>query len=401
MPFVDGLGVHQAVSVEKFGGTTKGCGVHELFPVVHAGVGEDVGFGRIHPPGIEAQGKQVLFHLLPVQFPGVGVVGIVERTQVAAAYPVTHAVFDGLLVHPTLVGQFLEMFRAQVELRPDRNHDVCRGIVDFLHHGLGVGEAFQVEFVAAPGVLWPVGPVLDDVVDGNLQLSEGAQGGKQLVLCFVAFPALPVAHGPLGHDLGFSGQNAVPAHHFIGRIAGNEIVIQLTSHFRPQRQSPLFCFRTRTQGFQSQVGGAPVGQPFNLEGVFALSRQLGGKRIMVRVPGRAPPFSHHQLPVNPDLGVPGVIQIEPPGACRRRLDEAFPGDSRVVEAELFGKLLDLLQILVVDAGFQAFDKHACAVGQVGGRESAFVALFVEQTELVQVAVGPGVSEAGQGTVVPQ
>ena len=92
----------------------------------------------------------MVLHLLPEQFPCFGVVGIIEAIRIAGAYPVLQAVFNGLHVHPAVLGKLLEVFRGGVELGPYGYHDAPVHLMDFIYHALRVGETGLVKLMATP-----------------------------------------------------------------------------------------------------------------------------------------------------------------------------------------------------------------------------------------------------------
>ena len=109
----------------------------------------------------------MVLYLFPEELTRIGIVSIVERTQIARTYPVSDTVFYGLPIHPTFLVEFLIMLSRHIELGPHGNHYTAVHGMDRVHHPLGVGKTFRVEFMASPRILLPVQPVDDDVVDGN------------------------------------------------------------------------------------------------------------------------------------------------------------------------------------------------------------------------------------------
>ena len=120
--------------------------------------------------------------------------------------------FDIAHIQPALLLELLIIFRADVELGPDRNHNVSiKLIVKLFYHACRVGEAVCVEIVVAPFVFRPVEPVLHDIVQRDLSFAKFFDDREQLFLCLVAFAALPEAHRPLRHHRGLAGDCAIPA----------------------------------------------------------------------------------------------------------------------------------------------------------------------------------------------
>ena len=98
---------------------------------------------------------------------------------------------DGLGVHPSLAVQFLVMVGVAIELGPYTDHKASVHLVYLFQHSLRVGVARCFKLMAAPLVFFPVVPVLDDVVNGDVAFPELRQSIGQFFLCLVAFTALP------------------------------------------------------------------------------------------------------------------------------------------------------------------------------------------------------------------
>ena len=82
---------------------------------------------------------EILIHLAPEDFAGLGVVGIVEGST--EAEPVVDVVGDGLTIHGTHVVELLVVVDGVVELRPYGDHEAAVHLVDAVDHSLGIGEA--------------------------------------------------------------------------------------------------------------------------------------------------------------------------------------------------------------------------------------------------------------------
>jgi len=234
--------------------------------------------------------------------------------------------------------------------------------VDAVDHGLGIGKPGGVEFVRAPGLLGPVKPVEDDVVEGDVPLAVLFDHPQQLIAGFVAFAALPIAHGPLGHDLRFPGEGAVAADHLIHVIPPDKVVIDLVAHLRPEGEGFLFFLRAGTQGFQPDIGDPSVGFPFQSDRITITGFQFTGKFVGVGVPGGAPPFGHHQLPVYPHFRITGIVKLEMEQPALLRFDLPFPDDGGVSEAEPLREVLYRFQVFIVNGCFVPFHKNIAGVG---------------------------------------
>ena len=206
----------------------------------------------------------MVLYLFPEELTRIGIVSIVERTQIARTYPVSDTVFYGLPIHPTFLVEFLIMLSRHIELGPHGNHYTAVHGMDRVHHPLGVGKTFRVEFMASPRILLPVQPVDDDVVDGNPTFAEFLQGREHLLLRVVLFTTLPITHCPLRHNRALAGQCTIAADHLVHIVAIYEVIVYLVLHFAPPGEFVLLFIGHRAEHSQSAVRDLPVGFPLNL-----------------------------------------------------------------------------------------------------------------------------------------
>ena len=96
-------------------------------------------------------------------------------------------------IHPTLGIEFLVVVGIAIELRPYRNHKATMHLVYVVEHLLGIRIARCLELVRTPLILGPVVPVLYDIIDGDMTLTELSEGTLNLILCFVTLTTLPEA----------------------------------------------------------------------------------------------------------------------------------------------------------------------------------------------------------------
>ena len=89
------------------------------------------------------------------------------------------------------------MLGIDIELRPDANHETSMQAVYVVNHLLWVGVAGLVELMASPLVLFPIAPVLHNVVNRNLTVAELLKGADKFVLGLIALTALPESQCPL------------------------------------------------------------------------------------------------------------------------------------------------------------------------------------------------------------
>ena len=169
LAFIDGLGVYKGIGVEIFGGRAKGVWRKQPLHVVQRQAVPEVGLGGVHPPGIDLSaetGVQGLVHLPPEHLSATIRIGIIERLKMAK--PVTKAV--GLRMGICITGLFklFVMVCIGVELGPDGNHETAIHCMHGVQHGLGGRIAGAVKLMTSPLVGFPVLPVLDNIVYGNV-----------------------------------------------------------------------------------------------------------------------------------------------------------------------------------------------------------------------------------------
>ena len=307
------------------------------------------------------------------------------------------------------------MLRIGVELGPYAYHEAAAHGVDGVHHLLGTGITVLVELMTAPLVVVPVLPVLDDVVDGDAALAELPQRADQLELVGIALAALPVAHGPFGHDLRLARQGAVAAYDLVDAVTLDEVIVDAVLHLAPPGHLVLEAFVDRAEHTQAAVAGAAVRLPFDTDGHAAALLQVDGELVAVGVPGGTPDLGDDKFAVDEDLGVAGIIQEEAEGPALLRLDLALEGDVRPGEIEV-GCTFNLLalrgyEILLVDGRLAAYldvvlrpvrPVRATDRRHVSARKGPFFAVFVIQGEhLVEVEIVPGISPAQERIAVPE
>src|SRR5262252_251764 len=166
-------------------------------------------FGRIHPPGIEADAEEALIHLIPVVFASFGVGRVVHRHGVGVVGRLS--IFE-LVDEPALLVHVVVIDGAGLEEWPDRNHEVEILLVQPVDHALGIGIVLVEDELA---LAIPPEPVLDDIVDGNMQLTIFRGHTENFILRLVAILALPETVRPLAEHRDLSGQLA---------IAGDDLV---------------------------------------------------------------------------------------------------------------------------------------------------------------------------------
>ena len=230
----------------------------------------------------------MVVHLAPEQLACIGVIGIVERTEIARTNPVFDTVTNGALIHPAIAVKFLEMFCRGIEFRPYRYHYMSVHVMDGIDHLFGLRESYRVKLMTPPCVFGPVEPVYDDVVKRNVASAKLCHSRKNFILSVVFLPALPVAHCPFRHDRRFAGEGAVAGNDIIHVFAVDEIIVNHVLHFPPPRHLLLrSCIGGRIHA-QTAVGYTAVRFPFDFHRNLLPFLEIHRELIAVGVPGSAP-----------------------------------------------------------------------------------------------------------------
>ena len=416
LTIVDGIGIDDAVGIEILRSRTKSRGTAECLAIPHGGAVADIGLRGIHPPGIDTiliLREEVVVHLFPEQLAGTGIVGIVERADIARAYPVVDIVRDGLMVHPALGIDFLVVVGIAVELGPDGNHEAATHLVYLVEHSLRIGIARGFKLVGAPLILLPVVPVLNDVVARNLALAELRQRADNLVGRLITLTALPEAQHPLGIDGSLACQRTVAADDLVGIAAGNEVIVHVLGHLAPDAE--LVLILTNLLGdTQTAIADTAVRLPLDAQLGTASLLEQGHELIGIGVPGRTPTLGHHLLTVDIHLDIAGIVEDEMVDAAGRSLNEALVGDRGAIELEVLRQVLDAAGLgaigqfrgggtveLVVDGVLVAHQLLAVLV-DIGTGQTAFLAMLVEELEgATQLQVVVGIAKTAVAVRVPQ
>ena len=194
--------------------------------------------------------------------------------------------------------QRLIMFRVGVELGPDGNHETAMEGVDAVQHAFRVRIALRIEGVTPPLVVFPILPVLHDVVHRDVAAAEFRKGTQQVLLCAVTLPALPEAQNPLGHDRRLSGQLPVALDDPVIVIGCDEIVIGQRLTFTPESEAGFRLGGLQGRYAKADVGDVAVRFPVDGKGHGLPRFQVDGELVTVGVPGRTPAAAHHFLPAH-------------------------------------------------------------------------------------------------------
>ena len=150
---------------------------------------------------------KVLVHLSPEHLACAGIVSVIERA--AIAQPVVDVIGNRLMVNPALGVEFLIVSNGVIELRPNAYHEAAVHLMNVVEHLLRVRIARSLEGVVAPGVEFPVVPVLHDIVNRNMALAELSQSLLNLCLRLVSLAALPETEHPLRINRSLARQGAI------------------------------------------------------------------------------------------------------------------------------------------------------------------------------------------------
>ena len=97
----------------------------------------------------------------------------------------------------SLFVKFSELLGLRTETRPDRDHEVGMFLMDVLDHLFAIRELLREEVHRVPQVVaTPVLPVLDDAVEGDLQLTILINDTFRFAGCLITLLRLPVTIGP-------------------------------------------------------------------------------------------------------------------------------------------------------------------------------------------------------------
>ena len=265
-------------------------------PVVVARLLEVVGLGRVGPPGIHAHAVE-MGQMAPVNVARLGVESVVRHHALPAGPGVEGVERADFL-------QFAVLRRPGPEAGPHAYHQMSVIAVHVVHHLFGAlqprrlpcgqaahvgGQVFLPLRVAhlidivrvhkahgvPVGVAAPVLPVLHNTVERQPSAAELVEHRGQLVARFVAFAALPVAHGPerehrgAARKLSYSRDDAV-----LRAVAIEEIIVHAGRHLAGEDGAA----RGRRVGPARASGVVPV------EAVALFAGQVGDGDVGVVVP---------------------------------------------------------------------------------------------------------------------
>ena len=139
-------------------------------------------------------------------------------------------------IHPTLSVEFLVVVGIAIELRPYADHEPSMHGVNGVEHRLRIGETGSFELMAAPLILGPVIPILYDIIDGDMTLTELTQCLLDLSGSLIALTALPEAQHPLRIERGLTRQRTIAGDDLIEVLTSNEVIVHILGHLTPNAQ---------------------------------------------------------------------------------------------------------------------------------------------------------------------
>ncbi len=368
---VDGLAFFERVGVEHARPGAVKRWVHVGALAVEGGLGKEIRFGGIKPPGVRAFVEERGFHLLPEELLRFGIEGVEEG--VGCAEPIRHIVLERMRVEESLRLHRVEIVCAWVEFSPDGDHEVGVLFVDGFDPAFGIGEAIRVEFVGAPLAFRPIAPILDDVIERNVAGAEAVDDFEAGVGGFVALAGLPEAEDPDGHHGCRAGELAIAGDDIVDARAVDEIVVDAVAHFGPEGS---WGVGISGRGFPLKVNvRALLAGPIDFDGARATGFEVNAGEVFPGEPTLAP-VVHDEVAVDPDFDVAVGEGLELVIAGGWGKDGSLPADGPLCGREAAKRRIGLCGRGI--GGSAALDMHALfrpsqqlilesGVGEIGGR----------------------------------
>ena len=164
--------------------------------------------------------------------------------------------------------------------------------------------------MTAPLVLRPVVPVLYNIVNRNMTLTELCKVVFYLLRGLITLTALPESQHPLRIEGCLTCQSTVTADNLIEVITCNEVIIHVTSHLTPNAQLATLFLTTGFRYTQTAITLSTIGKPFNTQLILHTLTNFGGKLIGIRIPSGTPTLRHYLLAVNIHFNISSIIEDE-------------------------------------------------------------------------------------------
>ena len=192
---------------------------------------EEVGIRRVHPPCIATIVIECL-QMLPIDITRHGTEGIVDLHTRGIVHHRWPDMGDATLwprfdrQQQALLIKFTELLGVRPEARPDGNHEVGMLLMDILDQLGTAGKILCQKVHGVPKIVaTPILPVLDDAVEGHLQLAILIYNTLRLGSRLITLLRLPVAKGPQWEHGHIAREVAHLGNHTVGRAAVHEVVV--------------------------------------------------------------------------------------------------------------------------------------------------------------------------------
>ena len=345
---IDGIGIHDAISIEIFCRCTECRRTRKSLAIPHRSTVADIRFRSIHPPSINSKlilRVKIFIHLSPEHLSGTSIISIIERT--AEAEPVVNIILDGLMIHPALGIQFLIILYGIIELRPDRNHEATIHRMHAIEHSLRIRVTALLKFMATPRIEWPVVPVLYDIIYRNMQVAELLQIALDILTALIALTALPETKCPLRIHRSFTSKSAITRNNLIKIFASNEVVIHIRRHLAPDAQLLLLLLRTRSSYTKTTVGYITIRLPFYANRSLHTFLNSCFKFEGIRIPSSTPTLRDNQLAVDIDFHIASVVEDKLIEAIGRCLYVTLVNDLGTIQSKSLRQILNTSLICLI------------------------------------------------------
>src|SRR5574344_794543 len=253
-------------------------------------------------------GIEIVIHLSPEHFAGICGVCIIEGAYIS--YPVMDGIFHCLLIHPAMCIEFLIIIGVAIEFGPYTDHEASVHLMYTVQHSLRVGIAGLVKLMTAPLVIFPVVPVLYDIINRNMALAEFAQCLFDITAGLITLATLPESQCPFRHHLSLTGKLTITADDLIHILATYEIIIHIRRPLTPDGELILLFICLRHSSTQSTVTHTAVGLPLYAQRHSFTLLHGHYKLIGIGVPGCTPALGHYQFAIEIHLHISCIIEDE-------------------------------------------------------------------------------------------
>ena len=170
-------------------------------------------------------------------------------------------------------------------------------------HRLWIRITRRLKLMTAPLILRPVVPVLYDVVNRDMALTELSQVVLNLARGRIALTTLPEAKHPLRIERSLTCQRAIATNHLVEVLSGDEVVVHILRHLTPDRELFALFLVTWFRNAQTAVGLTAVRTPLDTELHLLAFLEFAAELIGIRIPSRAPTLRHNLLAIDVNLDI--------------------------------------------------------------------------------------------------